>query len=215
MRTLDFQGPMNTLALLVDQTELMCGLYEEPELIARALDHVTDTLIEYVGRLRQEVGASKVIGNIWPYTSLLDGQGVGIMQNYMPLLSPELYERFELPRLKRIADAFGGVYIHCCGEYAQHLPALARSDFKIWGIEVHYPCTKLWDVSAALDDRVAYTPCIANTGAAEFPTLAAFCRELAKHDCAKARFWFCVCPDWGDVSELKHAIKEVCGSCAG
>ena len=206
IRTPDFQGPLNTLALLMDQTELMCGLYEEPELIAQTLDHVTDTLIAYVRQFRQEVGAAKVIGNIWPYVSLPDGQGVGITQDYMPLLSPDLYEKFELPRLKRIADAFGGVYIHCCGEYARHLPALARADFKIWGIEVHHPCTKLWDVYAALGDRVVYTPYIAPTGLAEFPTLAAFCRELAKRECAQARYWFGVCPEWGDMAELRQAI---------
>ncbi len=207
IRTPDFQGPMNTLALLMDQTELICGLYEEPELVEKALDHVTDTLIEYVGRFRKEVGPSKVIGNIWPYTTLPDGQGVAITQDYMPLLNPELYERFEIPRLKRIADTFGGVYIHCCGEYAQHLPVLARADFKIWGIEVHYPCTKIWDVYEALGDRVVYTPYVANTGVAEYPLLADFCRELAKRDCAKARYWFCVCPEWGDVTELRRAVE--------
>ena len=209
LRTPDFQGPMNTLALLVDQTELMCGLYEEPELVAQALDHVTDTLIDFVGRFRQEVGAAKVIGNIWPYTTLPDGQGVGVTQDYMPLLSPELYERFELPRLKRIADAFGGVYIHCCGESTRHLPALARADFKIWGIEVHYPCTKLWDVYAALGDRVADTPYVTTTGMAEFPTLADFCRALAARDCAQARYWFCCCHEWDGVPALRAALNSL------
>ena len=207
IRTPDFQGPMNTLALIMDQTDLMCGLYEDPELIEQALDQVTDALISRVRQFREEIGPSKVIGNIWPYITLPDGQGVGITQDYMPLLSPELYERFEIPRLKRIADAFGGVYIHCCGEYEQHLPVLARSNFKIWGIEVHYPCTKLWDVYEALGDRVVYTPYVASTGAAEYPLLADFGRELAKRDCAKARYWFCVCPEWGDVSELRRAVE--------
>ena len=207
IRTPDFQGPMNTLALLMDQTELMCGLYEDPELIEHALDHVTDALIARVGQFRDRIGASKVIGNIWPFITLPDGQGVGITQDYMPLLSPELYERFEIPRLKRIADAFGGVHIHCCGEYAQHLPVLARADFKIWGIEVHYPCTKVWDVYEALDDRVVYTPYVTNTGEAEFPSLADFSRELLRRDCAKARFWFCTCPEWANVAELRRAME--------
>ena len=204
IRTPDFQGPLNTLALLTDQTELMCGLYEEPELVEHALDQVTDTLVAYVQRFRQAVGPAKVIGNIWPFVSLPDGQGVGITQDYMPLLGAELYERFELPRLKRIADAFGGVYIHCCGEYAQHLPALARADFKIWGMEVHYPYTKLWDVYAALGDRIAYTPYVA-AGDANFPTLGDFCRELACRDCAAARYWLAQCAGWCDIAELRRA----------
>ena len=207
VRTPDFQGPMNTLALLTDQTELICGLYEEPELVERALDHVTDTLIATVQRFREAVGPAKVIGNIWPFVALPDGQGVGITQDYMPLLGPELYERFELPRLKRIADAFGGVYIHCCGEYAQHLPALARTDFKIWGMEVHYPYTKLWDVYDALGDRVAYTPYLA-PGIADYPALVDLCREFARRDCAAARFWFAQCTGWCDMKELKLVTER-------
>ena len=204
IRTPDFQGPLNTLALLADQTELMCGLYEDPELVEHALDQVTDTLIAHVHRFRQAVGPAKVIGNIWPFVSLPDGQGVGITQDYMPLLGPELYERFELPRLKRIADAFGGVFIHCCGEYAQHLPALARADFKIWGMEVHYPYTKLWDVHAALGDRIVYSPYVA-AGDSEYPTLAHFCRELARRDCGAARYWLAQCTGWCDPNELRRA----------
>ncbi len=207
VRTPDFQGPMNTLALLTDQTELICGLYEEPELVERALDHVTDTLIATLLRFRDMVGPARVIGNIWPFIALPDGQGVGITQDYMPLLSPELYERFELPRLKRIADAFGGVYIHCCGEYTQHLPALARADFKIWGIEVHYPYTKLWDVYEALGDRVAYTPYLA-PGVAEYPALVDLCREFARRDCASARFWFAQCAGWCDIKELQQITER-------
>ena len=208
IRTPDFQGPMNTLALLVDQTELMCGLYEEPELIERALDHVTDTLIAHVQRFREEIGADKVIGNIWPFTSLPDGKGVGITQDYMPLLRPEHYAHFEIPRLKRIADAFGGVFIHCCGEYERHLPTLAKADFKIWGIEAHYPCTKLWNVYDALGDKMLYTPYVMNTAEKEFPTPASFCKELAKHDCAKARLWFCGCLGWWDADELRRTITD-------
>lgn len=206
VRTPDFQGPMNTLALLLDQTELICSLYEEPELVASALDRITDTLIEYVGRFRSAVGADRVVGNIWPYTVAPDGQGVAITQDYMPLLNPELYERFEIPRVKRIADAFGGVHIHCCGEFGQHLDVLRRAPFKIWGIEMHYPCTKVWDVWSVLGDSIYYVPYVAPTGTAEFATLTDFVRELARRDCARGRFWFCVCSDWMDTAALRAAI---------
>ena len=64
-----------------------------------------------------------------PYVSLPAELGVCLTQDYMPLLGPEIYRVFELPRLKRIAEAFGGVYIHCCGEYARHLPALRDAGF--------------------------------------------------------------------------------------
>ena len=42
---------------------------------------------------------------------------------------------------------------------------------------------------------------------AEYPSLADFCRELAKRECAQARYWFCVGPEWGDVTGLRRTIE--------
>jgi hypothetical protein len=146
VRTPDVQGPLNTLGLMIEQTELLMALYECPAFVHRALTIITDAIISVLTRYRHDVGADRVVGNVWPWISLLDGKGISITQDFMPLIGPELYEEFELPQLKRIADAFGGVFIHCCGEYRQHLPTLAKATFKIHGIEIHYPATKIWDV---------------------------------------------------------------------
>lgn len=210
LRTPDFQGPLNTLALLIDQTELMVAMMEEPELIRTVLDRITDTLIDYTARYREAVGPERVVGSIWPYTVMPYGVGVAVTQDYMPLLGPDLYTGFELPLLKRIADRFGGVYIHCCGKYGQHLPALAQSGMKIWGLETHYPETTVEDVYAAFGDRVAITPYVAPNGQQEFPTLAALVRSWKGKPHARGRFWFGFCPEWGDVDELRKAIRETC-----
>ena len=211
LRTPDFQGPLNTLALMIDQTELMIGMMEQPELIKTVLGRITDTLIEYAERYRNAVGPIKVVGSIWPYFMLPEGMGLSLTQDYMPLIGAEQYAEFEVPLLKRIADRFGGVYIHCCGEYGRHLPVLAASGMKIWGIEAHYPETKVDDVYAAFGDRVVMVPYISPRGAAKFPTLAAFVRSLAGKPCAKGRFWFCWCPEWGGTDELRAAVHEVFG----
>lgn len=208
VRTPDFQGPMNTLALLIDQTELICGLYEAPDLIRTVLARVTDRLIEDTQRFCDLVGRDRVVGGIWPYTVQPEGMGISLTQDFMPLLSPGLYEEFELPCLGRLAGHFGGAWIHCCGKYAQHLPALAKADMKIWGIEVHYPETPIDDVFAAFGDRIAYVPYVAPTGAERFPTLADFVRSLAGRDCTRGRFWFPFCHEWADAADLRAAIDE-------
>ncbi len=209
LRTPDFQGPMNTLALVVDQTELMCGLYEAPDLIEWALDRVTDVLIDRVSRLREAVGRERVIGNIWPYVVLPDGRGVAITQDYMPLLSPEMYERFELPRVKRIADAFGGVWIHCCGEYERHFDALARADFTILGLEIHHPYTSLEKAWTVFGDRVVYLPYVAQRELSHFDGLEAYVESLAGKPCGRARFWLASCHEEGDVPRLKRAAARL------
>lgn len=208
VRTPDLQGPMNTLALLTDQTELICGLIEAPDLVARALDQVTDTLIAYLQRFRASVGPSQLVGNSWPHVVLPDGRGVSITQDYLPLLSPDLYETFELPRLKRIADAFGGVFIHCCGDYARHLPALARADFPILGIEAHYPFTRIWDVQAALGDRAFYVPYVSETAAAEFPAFDRFLEHAAATPFGQARLWVAMCHGWCDAPAVRRVLAR-------
>ncbi len=208
IRTPDLQGPMNTLALLIDQTELLCGMIEEPDLVAHALDHITDVLIDTVRRFRDTLGADKVVGNSWPYIVLPDGVGVSITQDYLPLLSPDLYETLELPRLKRIAETFGGVFIHCCGDYARHLPTLARAEINLLGIEAHYPFTRLWDVHAALGDRAVYTPYVSETAADEFPTFDAFLAHLRTTSCAQARVWVAQCHGWCDAEAVRRELAQ-------
>ncbi|MDR1144962.1 MAG: hypothetical protein LBK71_02355 [Verrucomicrobiales bacterium] len=210
VRTPDFQGPLNTLALLLaDQGELIAGLYEEPETVRAVALRVTDTLIEYVARYRDEIGPERVVGNIWPFVTLTGGRGVGITQDYMPLLGPDLYAEFELPLLKKIADRFGGVYVHCCGVYGQHLRNLAASGVNLLGLESCYPETPAEQIYEVFGDRVAITPGVGPLGQQEFPTLVALVRSWRGKPVAKARFWFCFCHEWGDVADLRRAVAEL------
>ncbi len=207
-RTPDFQGPMNTLSLVMDQTEMMCAFYEKPEAIHAALDHITDILIEYVKRYIETIGREFVVGNIWPFVSLPATMGVAITQDYMPLLGPEAYAEFEIPRLKRIADAFGGVWIHCCGVYEQHLKTLSNGNFKIWGLELAYPQMKPQDVYDIFGNDIAYLVGVSPDGEHEFPNIVSYAKHLSKQPCSKGRFWFASCNEWVDARELREVVKS-------
>ena len=208
LRTPDLQGPLNTLALLFEnQSELMIAMYEQPDLVHEAVRRVTDLLIACVARYRLEAGAEKVIGNIWPYIALPDGNGISITQDYMPLLSPELYAEFELPYLKKISDTFNGVFIHCCGFYAWQLPTLATSGVNIIGMECsndHTPASALFD---AFGQRIAIL-CGGNCG---HPPLADYLRTYKNTPAAKSRFWLCPCHEHGaaEIDNLRRALDEL------
>ena len=206
LRTPDLQGPMNTLALLFeDQAELIAALYEQPDVAHEALRRVTDMTIELVSRFRAEAGPEKVIGNIWPFTALPDGRGVCVTQDYMPLLGPDLYAEFELPCLRRIADTFGGVYIHCCGRFAWHLPALATSGANIIGIECSNDHTPMEDVFAAFGTRIAITS-FGNNGHA---SLADYVRSFKGTPMARARLWLTPTQGSEGLDDLRRAMEEL------
>jgi len=204
----DPAGPLNTLAELVDQTSLMEAMMERPEVVEAALAHVTDVIISTHRRFRAEAGHGRCIGAIWPYVYLPDDVGVALTQDYMPLIGPKQYERFEIPCLRRIADTFGGVWIHCCGQYARHLPALARSSIRILGMELHHPYTDPVAVHKALPDA-GLTPYVGPTAGDVFPTLDSYAKHLAGLPCATAKWWFASCHEWGDSKALYQATGRL------
>jgi hypothetical protein len=212
-RTPDLQGPLNTLALLMDQQQLCTCFYDAPELVDDALDAITDVLIDHVRRYRETIGAERVVGNIWPFVILPDGKGIGITQDYMPMLSPKLYQRFEIPRLKRIAEAFGGVFIHCCGQYGQHVRNLAASGIEILGMEMHAGATDPEQVWAAFGDRIAYVPYIAPQANGRWKDLPDLLNQQAGKPCGQARWWVATCHGWNDVDALRRSLSRL-GSAA-
>ena len=208
VRMPDLQGPLNTLSLLIPQTELLCAFYEDPASIHAALDHITDTLIAVTRRFLDAAGPSWVAGGIWPYLSLPGDLGICMTEDYMPLIGPDHYQAFGIPYVKRIADAFGGVQIHCCGVYGQHLPALRNGGFKIWGLESFYPQTPVWDLFEIFGADIAYLVGISPDGLADFPTRAAYADAIANHGCADARFWWCATTDEEETENLKQTVRS-------
>jgi len=207
IRTPDFQGPMNTLAMVMDQQEMLMGMYTDPESIYAALDCITDTLIDYHQRLRRELGGGKVIGNIWPYTFLPEGEGISITQDMMPLLSPELYRDFEIPLLKRISDAFGGVQIHCCGCYSQHLQTLKDSEINILGLEFHHSFTVFDDIYKLFGDDIVYVPALFGE-CKDYPDYVSFAADLMSQGSKDTRFWFAQAKEWGNEIALKGLFAK-------
>ncbi len=101
LRSPDMQGVLNTAGLIMNQEELLMAMYSAPEQVHAFLDKVCDFLIDYANYLRRETN-DRLCGNIWPYTFLPSSLGLSFTEDLMPLLSPELYAEFGIPRLKRL-----------------------------------------------------------------------------------------------------------------
>ena len=206
MRTPDFQGPLNTLALVMDQQELLMAMYTDAEDIHHALEGITTTLIDYHQQLRRTLGGNRVIGNIWPYIFIHEHSGVSLTQDMMPLLSPEMYRDFEIPQLKRIADAFGGVVIHCCGRYSQHLLVLKESGINILGLEFHHPFTSFSEVYAVFGDSIVYIPYLFSE-CKDFPDYIAFAKSLQKQGTEETRLLFAQTEACVDVKRMRQLLS--------
>jgi len=56
LRTPDMQGPLNTAGLVLNQEELLIGMYTEPEKVHALLAKVTDLLFSYMRFFMQQSG---------------------------------------------------------------------------------------------------------------------------------------------------------------
>jgi len=116
------------MALLGPQDETLIMLYTEPERVHAALDRMTDFHAAFVERLlAADADAPQ-------YVFFNDD----VCTQRGPFYSPAMYDEFNAPRVKRIADIvhrYGRRLIqHCCGAVRELLPSFIRA-----GIDIVHP----------------------------------------------------------------------------
>ncbi len=123
----DIQGPLDNAALIFGHTAFLEALLTSPREVHALLDMITDLMIEFAQAQRgivRAAGAEFVPSSFQPW--LPDGRGLSIANDVAVMLPPELHDEFGLPYLNRLSDAFGGVYIHSCGDWTHLFPSLER-----------------------------------------------------------------------------------------
>lgn len=190
---IDIQGPLNTAALLWKQDEFMMAMIEQPEAVHALLEQVTEQLIEIVKTMIEKIG--QIAGPLWPYIWLPADIGIGIAEDYMPLVSPKLYREFGIPYVRRISEAFGGIFIHCCGTYEHQLDNLTHSQINILGVEFHYPYVKPEILFRAFGSSAVVVPMLGPHGRAEFSDQVDYLRFLKEKRFPETRLWFLLSPE--------------------
>lgn len=123
----DVQGPLDNAALIFGHTAFLEALLTAPREVHRLLGMITDLTIEFAQAQRDLVrsaGAEFVPSAFQPW--LPDGRGISVANDVAVMLSPELHDEFGVPYLDRLSDAFGGVYIHSCGDWTRLFPSLEK-----------------------------------------------------------------------------------------
>jgi hypothetical protein len=187
---LDMQGPLSTLSMLWNQEDLILSMYEEPEKVHKMLDMVTDFIIQVYHGMEIRVGKDRITGPFWPTIWLPRDVGVELVEDFMPLLSPELYAEFGLPYLERISKEMGGIFFHCCGIFRQHYEILAKSNVNFLGLEFQYPFAKPDELYNCFGSTIAFCPVLSFKGKKEFPNGLDFIKYLTKPEFNGMRRWF-------------------------
>jgi len=204
----DLQGPLNTLSLIWNQDNMMISMYEYPEKVHEALLKVTNLLILNIECLFKRI--PMIEAPLWPYIWLPPDIGLGITEDYMPLLSPELYKAFGLPYVKMLSDKFKGLFIHCCGEFTHQIENLSNADINLLGMEIVYPKIDIEKLFKVFEDRCVFVPNIMDNCIEEFGSYTDYMKYVEGLRRTGTRIWYILRPDLPDFNDQVKLMESFC-----
>jgi hypothetical protein len=113
---------------VVNVTEFLTACYTDPETVLHVMDLVTKLIIEFSRVQADRIGEDLLAkpGHIMPSSTAY--QGISISDDNLAVSSPTINERIALPFDRQIAEAFDGVAIHSCGQWAHTMAKLHPRD---------------------------------------------------------------------------------------
>ena len=148
-RVPDMQGPLNTASMMWKQEDFILAMYDNPEEVHHLLSLVTDYIISVFHYFRNTFPDAELLP--WPPVHMPQKYGVGIIEDFTELMSPDLYREFGLPYVNRISDEFGGVFIHCCARFKHHWDVFDEIH-NLRGLDTMFPFTDPAEAGARFPD---------------------------------------------------------------
>jgi uroporphyrinogen-III decarboxylase len=124
VRALDLQSPIDLASILMDYTNLIYLMMDEPAKVHAFMLMITETLIESLHLMKKEMITD------WPL-SMLDWwmpSGVFMADDLMAIMSPALYAEFGKPYNEMVGREFGGVSLHSCGNIQHNMENVATTE---------------------------------------------------------------------------------------
>jgi hypothetical protein len=155
IRLTDIQGPLDSAALIMGHTEFFTAIKTHPWEAHHLLQLITDFTIESAKGQRSLVrgsGVEFVPSLFQPW--IPDGFGISVSNDACVMISAEEHDEFCIPYLNQISAAFGGLYIHSCGNWLHQIPSLTKVR-GLRGLEFGVSETPFAPVAEYFDGRVA------------------------------------------------------------
>lgn len=124
----DMQGPFSVASQIWGIEDFLLACYDDPEAVHHLISACTDAFIEFVDKMHTAVAGDLILFHCQPCLYLPQGKGVALSEDLVAVISPGIVEEFMNPYLDRIAQRFGGVFVHTCGSMNHVLAALCKLD---------------------------------------------------------------------------------------
>lgn len=121
----DVQSPLNTLSNIIDSNQFYLDFYLDPDSMTVAMERTADLLADFTEAQRQLIGSALVKpGHGFASSRMFDG--IGMSDDTVTMLSPDLYFPVAVPAMQRVGDQFGGTVFHSCGNWSDKKEEIAR-----------------------------------------------------------------------------------------
>ncbi len=186
IRTGDIQGPLGVAGQVWQDEQLFIAMHTNPKDVHYILNLTTNLIIEFI---KTQKDSSKEFYSIhWPLVWMPEEMGVGISEDYAPLLSPSQYEEFGLPYVNRISDEFGGIYIHCCGNFEHNFDNFLKIR-KLRGLNVGINSVSWERLQEKFSERCVLIPGPTEQGIVEFGGIEKFYQYIIEHTFSNTRLF--------------------------
>jgi len=119
----DVQSPLNAASALVETSEFFMAVLDEPDLVGRLLDRVTDLSLDFYNKQLGLIGGALASPG-HGFSSSRVFTGMGASDDSSVMLSPETYRELVVPRMERFGESFGGIAYHSCGNWSGKIGAV-------------------------------------------------------------------------------------------
>ena len=123
---MDTQGPFDLAHLMVGD-EIFYAVHDDPPLVHHIMEIALEIGIRAHAWMKEVSG--EATSEIWHGNGLRsDNMGVRICEDTTAIVGPDIMEEFALPYSERLAERFGGAWIHYCGRNDELTKRILRMD---------------------------------------------------------------------------------------
>lgn len=137
----DSQGPLDIAGSMAGYEQILLLPYTDEDLYFSFMNKLADAFIMYWEMQKRLVGDLFIGTHLGAHEYVPPSFGCALSADSLVMLSEDFYVSFYEPIVKKISDAFGGLCIHSCGNWAHLIKRITDADY-ISGIHTGQMSTK-------------------------------------------------------------------------
>lgn len=164
--TVDIQSPFTVATEILGTSELLMACITDAEKVHSLLRIITEYSIEFMQAHLDRMDNPNFPGRNFP--SIPERIGICISDDTPAvMLGPDMYAEFAIPYNERIAEVFGGLHLHSCGNYRHNLQAILNTKY-LSSIQLHagpgeFPLPECCDDDAVLNKARKQIACFVDS----------------------------------------------------